>query len=194
MTTYPKICVVNYYSQVFKAWNICLIRNHSDFKYLLVFFFFRPTPTIDLHNLLKPPGFFHPNSRLTTRGPRILDDLIRTHFLARFVLFHFSNFVYVRARMCLSINLTEEGWLRVAAEYISPLSTLHCSVWCWFWLEVSPLECVQDFLIKLDMKPCIHLVEISIFSPNHFIIRLTKIMNHLLELLQISTFKVIFLC
>ena len=25
------------------------------------------------------------------------------------------------------------------------------------------LESVQDFLIKLDMKPCIHLVEISIF-------------------------------
>ena len=106
------------------------------------------------------------------RGPRILFVLASTHFRARFVLFHFSNFVYVRARMCLSINLTEEGWLRVAAEYISPLSTLHCSVWCWFWLEVSPLECVQDFLIKLDMKPCMHLVETSIFSPNHFIIRL----------------------
>ena len=25
------------------------------------------------------------------------------------------------------------------------------------------LESVQDFLIKLDMKPCMHLVEISIF-------------------------------
>ena len=29
------------------------------------------------------------------------------------------------------------------------------------------LESVQDFLIKLDMKPCMHLVEISIFSLNH---------------------------
>ena len=28
---------------------------------------------------------------------------------------------------------------------------------------VPGLESVQDFLIKLDMKPCIHLVEISIF-------------------------------
>ena len=36
---------------------------------------------------------------------------------------------------------------------------------------------VQDFLIKLDMKPCMHLVEISIFSLNHVIIRLTKVTN-----------------
>ena len=39
------------------------------------------------------------------------------------------------------------------------------------------LESVQDVLIKLDMKPCMHLVEISIFSLNDVIIRLTKIMN-----------------
>ena len=38
-------------------------------------------------------------------------------------------------------------------------------------------ESVQDFLIKLDLKPCMHLVEISIFSQNLVIIRLTKIMN-----------------
>ena len=29
--------------------------------------------------------------------------------------------------------------------------------------ETSTLESVQDFLIKLDMKPCMHLVKISIF-------------------------------
>ena len=56
------------------------------------------------------------------------------------------------------------------------------------------VESVQDFLIKLDMKPCMHLVEISIFSLNHVIVRLTKIMNNLLEHLKIRTFKVIFLC
>ena len=39
------------------------------------------------------------------------------------------------------------------------------------------LESVQDFLIKLDMKPCMHLVEISIFSLNLVIVRPTKIMN-----------------
>ena len=40
-----------------------------------------------------------------------------------------------------------------------------------------PVESVQDFLIKLDMKPRMHLVEISIFSLNLDIVRLTKIMN-----------------
>ena len=56
------------------------------------------------------------------------------------------------------------------------------------------VESVQDFLIKLDMKPCMHLVEISIFSLNHVIVRLTKIMNNLLEHLKILNFKDIFLC
>ena len=39
------------------------------------------------------------------------------------------------------------------------------------------LESFQDFLIKLDMKPCIHLVEISIFSLNNVTVRPIKIMN-----------------
>ena len=40
-----------------------------------------------------------------------------------------------------------------------------------------PVDSAQDFLIKLDMKPCMHLLEISIFSLNLVIVRLTKIMN-----------------
>ena len=43
------------------------------------------------------------------------------------------------------------------------------------------VESLQDFLIKFDMKPCIHVMEISIFSLNHVNIRLTKIMNNFLE-------------
>ena len=39
------------------------------------------------------------------------------------------------------------------------------------------VESVQDVLIKLGMKPCMHLVEIGIFSLNLVIVRLTKIMN-----------------
>ena len=39
------------------------------------------------------------------------------------------------------------------------------------------LETVQDFLIKLDIKPLMHLLEISTFSLNNVISRLTKIMN-----------------
>ena len=44
-------------------------------------------------------------------------------------------------------------------------------------LQLCILESVQDFLIKLDMKPCMHLVEISTFSLNLVIARATKIMN-----------------
>ena len=39
------------------------------------------------------------------------------------------------------------------------------------------LESFQDFLIELDMKPRMHLVEISIFSINNVTVRPTKIMN-----------------
>ena len=56
----------------------------------------------------------------------------------------------------------------------------------------APLECVQDFLIKLDMKPCMHLVEISIFSLNHVIMRPIKILNNILKVCKICTFEVIF--
>ena len=37
------------------------------------------------------------------------------------------------------------------------------------------LETVQDFLIKLDIKPIMHLLEISIFSLNNDLVRLTKL-------------------
>ena len=54
-----------------------------------------------------------------------------------------------------------------------------------------PLETVQDFLIKLDIKPLMHLLEISIFSLNNDLFRLTKIMkNHVKS--QNSEFIVIF--
>ena len=46
------------------------------------------------------------------------------------------------------------------------------------------LETVQDFLIKLDIKPCMHQVEISIFSLNNFIRRPTKIIK---DLCKVST-------
>ena len=43
--------------------------------------------------------------------------------------------------------------------------------------EAAPLETVTDFLIKLGMKPRMHLWEISIFPLCHVIVRPTKIMN-----------------
>ena len=56
------------------------------------------------------------------------------------------------------------------------------------------LETVQDFLIKLDIKPLMHLLEISHFSPIIDLVRLTKIMNNLVKDLKILSFKVIFQC
>ena len=42
--------------------------------------------------------------------------------------------------------------------------------------HTSPLESFQDFLIKLDMKTFMHLVETSIFLLNNVTARPTKIM------------------
>ena len=57
---------------------------------------------------------------------------------------------------------------------------------------VCALDTVQDFLIKLGIKPRLHILKISIFSLNHVIVRPTKIMNNLLKVCKICTFKVIF--
>ena len=54
------------------------------------------------------------------------------------------------------------------------------------------IETVQDFLIKLGVKPLMHLLEISIFSLNIDLGRLTKIMNNVVKDLKILSFKVIF--
>ena len=42
---------------------------------------------------------------------------------------------------------------------------------------IYTVESVQDVLIKLEIKPLMHLLEIRSFSLNNVIIRLTKIMN-----------------
>ena len=56
------------------------------------------------------------------------------------------------------------------------------------------METVQDFLIKLGIKPLMHLLEISIFSQTDDLVRPTKIMNNLVKDLKILSFKVIFPC
>jgi hypothetical protein len=43
------------------------------------------------------------------------------------------------------------------------------------------LDTVEGFLIKLGIKPCLHILEISIFSLNHVIISPTQIMNNSLK-------------
>ena len=54
------------------------------------------------------------------------------------------------------------------------------------------LETIQDFLIKLGIKPSMHLLEINIFSLNNDLVRLTKITNKFDKDLKI--FKFIFQC
>ena len=44
-------------------------------------------------------------------------------------------------------------------------------------LTYPTLDTVQDFLIKLGIKPRMHLFEIGIFLLHHVIVRSTKIMN-----------------
>ena len=56
------------------------------------------------------------------------------------------------------------------------------------------LETVQDFLIKLGIKPLMHLFEISIFSLNNDLVRHNKIMKNLVKDLKILSFKVILQC
>ena len=92
-------------------------------------------------------------------------------------------------------------WSKYSFKKILQVPKINCAASSWlgkkiFFMEslACALESVQDFLIKLDMKPCMHLVEISIFSLNHVIVRLTKIMNNLVEYLKIYSFEVIFLC
>ena len=73
-------------------------------------------------------------------------------------------------------------WLKSAILPIFPVQP---------FLGSYELDTVTDFLIKLGMKLCLHLVEISIFSLNNVTVRLTKIMNNLLEHVKILIFKVL---
>ena len=53
------------------------------------------------------------------------------------------------------------------------------------------VDTVQDFLTKLGIQPSLYILKIRIFSLNHVIVRPTKIMNNLLKVFKICTFKVI---
>ena len=61
-------------------------------------------------------------------------------------------------------------------------------------LAVFALDTFQDFLIAEHMKPCMHILEISISSLNHGIVRPTKTPKSANKKCQFLTFKVNFLC
>ena len=66
------------------------------------------------------------------------------------------------------------------------------------WLEKihvedrAKIDTVQNYLIRLGIKPSMHLWEISIFPQNNVTIRKLKIINILLEDHKILIFKVIY--
>ena len=68
------------------------------------FCLFRQKPTIDVHtHFFKATSLFWLQQQWpVARGPRILLDLVSTHFLARSDLFPFSSSVYIPARLFLS--------------------------------------------------------------------------------------------
>ena len=81
--------------------------------------------------------------------------------------------------------------LRKKCAVQTPVGTLVGPEWIQW---AATIDTVQDFLIKLGIKPTMHLLEISIFLLNNDLVRFTKIMNHLVKDLKILSFKVIFPC
>ena len=61
-------------------------------------------------------------------------------------------------------------------------------------LSTSTLDTFQDFLIAEDMKLRMHILEISIYSLKHVIVRPTKTPKSADKKCQFLTFKVNFLC
>ena len=67
-------------------------------------------------------------------------------------------------------------------------TTLKCLPGAWL------VDTFQDFLIGEYMKPRMHIMEISISSLNHFVVRPTKTPKSADKKCQFLTFKVTFLC
>ena len=80
-----------------------------------------------------------------------------------------------------SLILQEEAQLTtLTACVVLPVAVDESEGWYfpWYFHFVCfgcPLESVQDFLIKLDIKPLMYPLEISTFSLNDIIVRLHKI-------------------
>ena len=90
----------------------------------------------------------------------------------------------------------ESSWkiLQLEPAQLGLITTDYLCYFLVLLLLEAQIETFQDFSIKLDIEPLMHLLKISIFSLNSDIIRLTKIMNNLVKDCKIRTFKVIFQC
>ena len=77
---------------------------------------------------------------------------------------------YSNKIVCISFQVRKTIYYKMAHQMIDQDFKI-------YYIHLA-LEFLQDFLIKLDMKPCMHLVEISIFLLNLVIVRLTKLMKN----------------
>ena len=77
-----------------------------------------------------------------------------------------------------TINV-EKGYFIILCELAMAITQAQWNIWGQ-WVET-----VQDFLIKLGIKPRLHILKIGIFSLNYVIVRPTKIMNNLLKVCKI---------
>ena len=100
------------------------------------------------------------------------------------------------SRMVVAVsNFKVWSALQYNPRFTNRICTLSQHIrFCGLLSATLSLETVQEFLIKLDIKPLMHLLKISIFSLNNDILRLAKIMNNLVKDCKICTFKVIFQC
>jgi hypothetical protein len=122
-------------SQIFTAWKICQIRNHSDFKYFFVFFdsYFLFRQVTDVHiQFFEATGLESYSARVTQVSRKRAPDL---PWFSRYSLFgplHFSSSVYILARLYLSnfstagVSLLPKCWAVVdcTAEYVEKKSSL----------------------------------------------------------------------
>ena len=88
----------------------------------------------------------------------------------------------------LVLMLANKGQRMICTSYRHSFKLHYCFSTYSFFLASQ----VDDFLIKLGIKPRLHILIISVFSLIYVIVRPTKTMNNLLKVCKICTFKVIF--
>ena len=114
--------------------------------------------------------------------------ILRSQYFKKKSSYEFQFFFFLKFNQCKANIDTNE--IQIVLNLVTK-ETLSLSIFC---VKTERVETVQDFLIKLGIKPLIHLLEISIFLLNNDLVRLTKIMNNLVKDFKILSFKVIFQC
>ena len=122
----PEILLFVHNSQVFTAWKISLSDQKPFWFQMFFVFFFFSTETDDwwCTQFVEPTVWFPPQKQRrgsVTRGPRILVDLVGTHYLARFVHFHFLKFCL---HLCVLTSTTDVQFFLEPPGSILPRAAL----------------------------------------------------------------------